>query len=185
MKTIITTTILLLTTSLSLLGGNSRGHKKVKNLQEQKDSLFCIEIDGQVLIPHDDQDRNYKIELLCHNDVVDSGYVVDNESFLLKVKKNSWYTIRIVKPGYFPMLVSIDTRLPEHNTDQHQFHFDTELIRETVTNVSDREALEFPIAIISYNKSIDTFSPIVQYSSNIQHSMFNGEHRVTEGYAKN
>ncbi|PZR21147.1 MAG: hypothetical protein DI538_29815 [Azospira oryzae] len=185
MKTLINTTLVLTLMSLSVMGGNNKGHKNQKS-QEEKDSLYCIEIDGQVHIPGNDSDRNYKIELLCHNDVVDSGYVVDSESFLLKVKKNSWYTIRIVKEGYFPMIVSIDTRLPEHNTDSHSFHFDTELIRvESVTNIQDREALEFPIAIISYNRSIDTFSPIKQYSSNIRRSLFDGQQPVTEGYVKN
>ena len=97
--------------------------------------------------------------------------VVDGESFLLKVKKNSWYTIRIVKEGYFPQIVSIDTKLPEYNTDNHSFHFDTELIKEG-TRIQDEESVEFPISIISYNKSIDTFSPVEEYSTNIQRSMF-------------
>lgn len=166
MKNLINISVILFLFNLSLTGGNKKG-----KVTSSSDSLYCIEIDGKVLIPKGDSSKLYTIELLCHNTVVESGSVVDGESFLLKVKKNSWYTIRIVKEGYYPMIVSVDTKLPEHNTDSHKFHFDTELIKEG-TQIEDEESVEFPISIVSYNKSIDTFSPNQEYSSNIQRSMF-------------
>ena len=138
----------------------------------EQDSLFCIEIDGKVLIPRTDVLKTYKIELLCHNDVVDSGFVVDDESFLLKIQKNSWYTIRILKEGYFPMIVSIDTRLPGYNVKNYKFHFDTELIVENYATIQDQDALDFPIAIISFNKNSETFLPVWEYSKNIKNSLF-------------
>jgi len=150
---------------------------------DKKDSLYVIEIDGKVLIPKNDDTKLYKIELLCHNTVVDSGTVVDAESFLLKVKKDSWYTIRITKDGYFPMSVSINTQLPKENNDSHTFHFDTELIPNT-KNISDDEAVDFPIAIISFNKNSDSFAPVMQYSKNIKRSLFEPQ-PVKEGYAHN
>ena len=149
----------------------------------EKDSLYTIEVDGKVMIPKNDPSRTYKIELLCHNTVVDSGMIVDNESFLLKVKKDSWYTIRIIKEGYFPMVVSIDTRLPENDMDTHKFHFDTELIVENYTSIQDQDAIDFPIAIVSFNSKNDTFSPIKEYSKNIKNSLFE-EPVVTNSYAK-
>lgn len=166
MKNLINISVILILFSLSLTGGNKKGKVTSSN-----DSLYCIEIDGKVLIPKGDSSKLYKIELLCHNTIVETGTVVDGESFLLKIKKNSWYTIRIVKEGYFPQIVSINTELPEYNTDNHSFHFDTELIKEG-TRIQDEESVEFPISIISYNKSIDTFSPVEEYSTNIQRSMF-------------
>lgn len=178
MKNLIYSTIALFLFSFSVMAGNKKGKVSLSS-----DSLYCIEIDGQVLIPKDDSLKAYKIELLCHNTVVDSGIVVDNESFLLKVKKNSWYTIRIIKQGYFPLVVSIDTKLPEHNSENHKFHFDTELIKESYVNIQDDDAVDFPIAIVSYDKSINTFSPIKQYSSNIRKSLFEIV-PVKEGYAK-
>jgi len=179
MKNLLNTSIFILLLSLSSIAGNKKG-----KVTQNSDSLYCIEIDGKVLIPESDDSKLYKIELLCHNTIVDSGTVVDNESFLLKVKKNSWYTIRIIKEGYFPLIVSIDTKLPDYNTGCHKFHFDTELLKESYTNIQDDEAVEFPIAIVSYNKSINTFSPIKEYSSNIQRSLFETQ-PVKESYAKN
>src|ERR1700748_59314 len=113
--------LMLLTTSV--FGGNKNG-KNNNSSQEQP----SIEIDGKVLISKNEDSRLYKIELLRHNTVIDSGVVVDSESFLLKVEKNSWYTIRISKEGYYPLVVSIDTKLPEFNSSTYKFHFDTELI---------------------------------------------------------
>jgi hypothetical protein len=148
----------------------------------EKDSLYCIEIDGKVLIPKNDPSRTYKIELLCHNDIVDSGEVVDNESFLLKVKKNSWYTIRIVKEGYFPLIVSIDTRLPEYNTNSHRFHFDTELIVENYSGIQDRDAVDFPIALVSFNPNNDMFVPVREYSKNIKSALFDEQPQLKHTY---
>lgn len=148
----------------------------------QKDSLYSIEIDGQVMIPKTDPSRTYKIELLCENTVVDSGLVVDNESFLLKVKKNSWYTIRIIKEGYFPMIVSIDTRMPEYINGNHKFHFDTELIVENYTSIKDLDAVDFPIAIVSFNPNSGLFSPVREYSRNIRNSLFEEQPNLKNTY---
>ncbi len=149
---------------------------------ENKDTAYVIEIDGKVLIPKDDDSKLYKIELLCHNTVVDSGVVVDSESFLLKIKKDSWYTIRISKQGYLPMSVSIDTKLPGNDNNFHTFHFDTELIPDN-KYIMDNDAIDFPIAIISFNKKADAFTPVMEYSKNIRKSLFD-YHTVKEGYAK-
>lgn len=178
----LTTTLKLMLLSV-LLFSNSVSGRNEKN-EQGKDTLYCIEIDGKVLIPKSDDSKLYTIELLCHNDVVDSGVVVDNESFLLKVKKNSWYTIRIMKPGYFPLVVSIDTRLPEYDNDQHKFHFDTELIVENYTMIQDDDAIDFPIAIISFNQKKNEFMPVMQYSKNIKGSLFDLP-VIREGLAKN
>jgi hypothetical protein len=143
-----------------------------KKGETQKDSSYCIEIDGRVLIPQNDDQKLYKIELLCYNELVDSGVIVDDEPFLLKVKKNSWYTIRIIKEGYFTQVVSIDTRLPEYNKCEQTFHFDTELINLDETGIRDMDALDFPIAIVSFNRNIGRFSPVTEYSKNIKSSLF-------------
>lgn len=171
-------------TLLSVILFSTSGFGKNRKSEPVKDTMYCIEIDGKVLIPKNDDSKLYKIELLCHNDVVDSGIVVDNESFLLKVKKNSWYTIRIIKPGYFPLVVSIDTRLPEYDNGQHKFHFDTELIVENYMVIQDDEAIDFPIAIISFNPKSSEFMPVKQYSKNIRGSLFD-QPVIREGLAKN
>lgn len=104
MKTLILKTLLLIVIG-SLYPILSFGNKD--------DSLYCVEINGKVAMPVNESSMNYKLILLCNNIVVDSGNVVDGEEFLLRVKKNSLYTIRIIKPGYLPMVISINTEIPE------------------------------------------------------------------------
>jgi hypothetical protein len=171
MKNLILSLITLLSFSTPSFGG-------------QKDSLYTIEIDGKVMIPKQDPSKTYKIELLCHNTVVDSGLVVDNESFLLKVKKNSWYTIRIIKDGYFTQTISMDTRLPEYNDNTHKFHFDTELIVENYTSIQDLDAIDFPIAIVSFNSNSNQFVPVREYSKNIKSSLFDQPVLMSSSYVK-
>jgi len=150
--------------------------------KEKLDTASCIEIDGKVLIPKTDDLKQYKIQLLCHNTVIDSVDVIDDESFLLKIKKNSWYTIRIIKEGYYPMNVSINTKVPGSSTNEHKFHFDTELIADN-KNIADQDAIDFPIAIISYNSKKKVFTPIIDYSLNIKSSLFDIR-EINEGFAK-
>ena len=150
--------------------------------KEKVDTMSSIEIDGKVLIQQTGESKPYKILLLCGNNVIDSTDIVDDESFLLKIKKNSWYTIRIIKEGYFPMNVSVNTNIPGSNTNEHSFHFDTELI-STDESIADKEALDFPIAIITYNPKKRTFVPTIDYSVNIKSSLFNIR-EINAGYSK-
>lgn len=83
---------------------------------------YSIELSGNVLIPENDETRFYTLELFSDNQLLESGVVVDAESFLLRVKKNSLYTIRITKEGHSPLVISINTHVS--GTDNLQFNFD-------------------------------------------------------------
>src|SRR6218665_32388 len=72
----------------------------------KEDSLYTVEIDGKVSIPESDQSKFYQLELMSDNIVLETGIIVDNENFLLRVKKNSICTIRITKEGYPPLVGS-------------------------------------------------------------------------------
>lgn len=87
----------------------------------EEDSLYTVEIDGKIALPDNDPSNIYKLELLSDNVVLESGIVVDNESFLLRVKRNSLYTIRITKEGYSPMVVTLNTNVRDND---YKFRFD-------------------------------------------------------------
>jgi hypothetical protein len=88
----------------------------------KEDSLYTVELDGKLFIPENDESRFYQLELMSDNVVLETGIVVDGENFLLRVKKNSLYTIRITKEGHVPMVVSVSTN-PEKDNKQN-FRFD-------------------------------------------------------------
>ncbi len=116
MKTLLLSPVTLILISIFCISTTMFGSKT--------DSLYSFEIDGKVFIPKNEDLRSYKLVLICHNNVVDSGTIVDDESFLLRVKNNSLYTIRIIKDGYTPMVVTIDTRKKEYGSGNKKFNFD-------------------------------------------------------------
>jgi hypothetical protein len=87
----------------------------------KEDSLYTVELDGKLFIPENDESRFYQLELMSDNEVLETGIVVDGENFLLRVKKNSLYTIRITKEGYVPMVVSLNTSSESDNKQNFRF----------------------------------------------------------------
>jgi hypothetical protein len=88
----------------------------------KEDSLYTVELDGKLFIPENDEARFYQLELMSDNVILETGIVVDGENFLLRVKKNSLYTIRITKEGYLPMVVSVNTS--SEGDHKQNFRFD-------------------------------------------------------------
>lgn len=123
---------------------------------EKNDSLYTIEIDGQVLLPKSENTTSYKIELFRDNILIDSIEVRDSEHFLLKFKKDTWHTVRIVKPGYITVLININTKLPSNNTGFYSLHFDTELVPACSSGFIYGE-VGFRIAKIIFDKNNVTF----------------------------
>jgi len=97
----------------------------------KQDSLYFVEVKGNVMMSHSDTTKTYKIELFCQNEIVESGVGVDNESFLIRLKKDSQYTIRITKPGYLPFVMSINTHLSDNNSNKQKYDFANSYFQNT------------------------------------------------------
>jgi hypothetical protein len=85
------------------------------------------------------------------------------------------YGIRINKKGYVPRIISINTELPEFAQGFFRFQFDTELIEETQSKKLDQDALDFPIAIISFHDDLRTFYYSEEYTTNIKRQLYLGD----------
>lgn len=130
----------------------------------------CMEITGRIMHLSGKQGNTYKAELLNNNIVVDSLIVGNNGSFKFLLPKNCFYAIRISKKGYAPRLISIYTQLL--NDGFYKFEFDTELIDEVLAAELDKETMDFPVAIISYDHQMGYFYYNEEYTSNIKRSLF-------------
>lgn len=93
---------------------------------QTNEEIFHIELKGKVVIPKNDPGRTFRMLLLCDHKVIDSADVTDDEEFLMRVKKNTMYSVRILKPGYLPMVISLNTYSPEVLMQQ-QFDFSNSL----------------------------------------------------------
>ncbi|HEY1040311.1 MAG TPA: hypothetical protein VGF30_12935 [Bacteroidia bacterium] len=153
----------------------------VKGLQAQslKDTSECLQISGKIenIAGISESDNTYTVELIYYNTVIDSITRKNNRSFNFILNKNSMYTIRISKKGYIPRLVSIDTSLDNDDDNLYRFHFDTELLKDEMKEIFDAEALEFPITIVSFNKSQEVFHFNKEYTMNIKHSLYSTNRR--------
>jgi hypothetical protein len=54
---------------------------------------------------------------------------------------------------------------------------------ENYASIQDEDAIDFPIAIISFNPNKDQFVPVKEYSKNIKSSLFD-QPVLTNSYAK-
>jgi len=123
----------------------------------------CLELNGKIPFK---KGKPYKVELIYYNTTIDTALVGDRKGFVFNLNKNAYYTIKISREGYLPKLVSIDTHLPQskYNKGFYTFEFSTDLFDHTVKS----DATEFPITIISYNKTKKAFDYNERYTSNIK-----------------
>lgn len=145
------------------------------NHKNRQDSLVCLEISGRLLNLKSAEDKLYKVELLYNGIVVDSLILNDKKEFKFDLRKNCVYGVRITKKGYVGRIISINTQLPEFAKAFFRFQFDTELIEQSLSKNLDKDALDFPIAIISFHEDIKCFYYSEEYTSNIKRQIYLGE----------
>lgn len=141
------------------------------------DSLVCLEISGKILKGENNDDKYIKVVLIHFNTPVDSVQIKGNRSFKFKLVKDAYYAIKIYRKGYAPRLISICTKLPEEvfNDRILRFHFTTNLITENEYAGYNKEFRDFPIAIVSFNKSKKAFYHNPEYTNNIKRALLQNE----------
>jgi hypothetical protein len=131
------------------------------------DSLFCLKIKGRISNAHEGYSKGCKVELLNHKGVVDSVYLRDNKMrFAFRLKRNSYYAIRVTKSGYVSRLISVNTSFPDEIRDLCEFSFDTSLITEEEAMELNSDALDFPVAVIHFNEKSEMFVHNREYTEN-------------------
>lgn len=138
------------------------------------DSLICLEITGKIKLQNNKGDKKVKIELIRFNTVIDSVLIKHDKKFRFYFAKNTYYTLRISKPGYITKIITVCTILKkfEPNESYYKFYFDTELLPALATEILDPEVLEFPIAIIAFDEKLKAFYINEKYTSNIKKESF-------------
>jgi hypothetical protein len=143
------------------------------------DTSSCLQISGKILKIRTSTSNSYTVALICGNDVVDAKVIKGNNVFKFNLKKNGLYTVRILKDGYVPRTVCVDTKLAEEHVGFYKFHFDTELIEEKEAATLNQEALEFPIALISYDVKKHWFNYNAAYTREVKKNIYASHAKVT------
>lgn len=143
--------------------------------KSKADSLICLEINGRISILDDPKATTYTAELIEGNTVIDVITKKDNKSFTFFLEKNRYYAIRIVKAGYAPKLISINTNIANKFTDElYSFRFETELFTEEEFTVLDKDAQDFPIAVVVFDEQKKAFDYNDKYTGNIKKCLIKG-----------
>ena len=130
--------------------------------------VTCLKLNGLILKSPLEEKGLYKIELFLDNTIVDSKNISFNKPFEFSLAKNSWYTVRITKEGFVPLLISVDTKLAPENLATYEFNFETELYHKSSVNSIDKATYDLPIGLINYDASNNRFYPTNEYITHIQ-----------------
>jgi len=144
-----------------------------KTLYSNADSTVCLEINGKLL--NNCINKYYKVELISCNTLLESKVLQNRKEFKFNLKKNTHYAIRISKKGFVSRLISIYTSVPKKCSGIYRFQFDTELVPKAESLKLDKEALDFPIAIVSFNDEMQCFYYNEEYTSNIKRQIYLGK----------
>jgi hypothetical protein len=152
---------------LDVVSGQVFGKSKTKEL----DTNHCLEISGRV--SNFTKGRNlYKVELISCNKIVDSVFIRGRSDFRFALERGTHYAIRISCPGYITRLVSVFTNVSLEKNAFYRFEFDTQLISTRDAKRLDDDALDFPIAIISYHHDFNNFYYSEEYTSSVKRQLY-------------
>ncbi|MGZ3900651.1 MAG: hypothetical protein ACXVC7_03730 [Bacteroidia bacterium] len=165
-----TTIKFLVAACIIMLGSQAKAGSK--NIS---DSTICLELSGRISKLKPIENNYYHVELIYNGIIVDSMKVKDNKDFKFALKKNTIYGIRISKPGYYSRIISINTSTPGYANAFFRFEFDTDMIRIDDAAKINKDALDFPIAVISFNEDLRAFYYNEEYTTYIKRRIYLGE----------
>lgn len=141
--------------------------KSMPVVESKKASLACLTINGLILKSPKGGKGSYKVELLLDNDIIATKYVSVNKPFEFTLDKNLWYTVRITKENFVPLLISVDTEFKNETLAPYEFSFETELYHKTSINATDKDSFDLPIGLIRFDESKNRFYPIDDYRAHV------------------
>lgn len=136
------------------------------------DTTSCLQLSGKILKIKTTTSNEYTVSLISGNTVIETKTIKGNNSFKFNLKKNGWYTVRISKEGYVSRTVSIDTKLSEGHDGFYKFQFETELIDEQEALTLNKDALNMPIAYISYDPKKHWFTHNATYTNMVKKNIY-------------
>ena len=157
-----------------------------KDLRTKTDTSSEVHIQGRIIIKNKAIKGNYKVEVMYFDAVMHSFHVKHNSSLKIKLKRNSPYVLRVSKKGFIPRLICINTHMESKvNNDTYSFYFETDFIKTAEAMRLDNEALELPVALISYDRKTNNFNSNQDYSNFVNQRIYGGVNELSPLNVKN
>jgi len=136
------------------------------------DTLSCLHLKGRVIKSSGPATDLCKIQLYLRGKIVDSVFTADSKVFDFTLLRNEMYTIRITKKDHVSKLVIVNTEFPSEITDVLQFSFKTDLLSEKEAKDLNKDALDFPAAIIHFESKHELFVYNERYTRAIKDEIY-------------
>jgi hypothetical protein len=116
------------------------------------DTLICVKVQAKFENVFDRDHKPCMVEVIKNGEIIDTVMITwVRKKFTYLFECGSEYKLRISKQGFVPMLVMIDTKEIQDMKMMHQFEFETRLITEKRAKTLNKELLNLPVAVITYD----------------------------------
>lgn len=133
-----------------------------------------IKVNGLVHLRELEENSNCIVYLFNENRIIDSLNIETGVEFEFKLNKNSWYSIKITKEGFYPVLISLNTEVPSGaRMKKNKFWFETDMIKISSIDVVDKDVIDFPVGIVSFDKEKKCFDAHDKYTKYHMKRLFN------------
>lgn len=117
--------------------------------------------------------RSIEFRLYEGNDLVVNGNLDRRGEFELPLYANQNYVLEINADGYLPKRFYFNTSIPQGEQKLYTFGFFVSLLPEERVKGADIFSLDFPYAIVSYNKETSAFDFSEKYSEEMRSEEMN------------
>lgn len=137
------------------------------NRKRPGSSPDCLRVCAKAMIGNEVQ-TGVSIKLYCHNTEIARIDSTEFEKVYFTLKRDEYYTIEISKAGYVPRLIGISTAVPRSVPLKpvFRFEFEVEMLKEM--SAADDFYLDFPIALVSFDKKNECFGYSKKYTNQIK-----------------
>lgn len=142
----------------------------VANDNKSNPSEFVV--NGIIVKTNKKLDSKCKVELFYENQLIEETIIKMDKPFEYKLKKDVWYTIRVTKEGFLPLLISFNTAAGNEQILDNTFHFETELIEMAEAKFLNPDLIDFPVGIVALNKETKKFEARDVYTNNYVANLF-------------
>ncbi len=134
-------------------------------------SIECLVVNGLVIGEDDIAMDGAYVKLFKQNEEMELIEVTSvkyhDHNFNFTLESNQYYTIEVSKPGYIKRSVGFYTDLPADVATAPLFIYQFEVILLKEMKMDDYY-LDFPVALIHYNKLTDAFESNINYTTFIK-----------------
>jgi hypothetical protein len=161
--------VLMLLSSLPVFADNNKNVPADSSSWSVTDNTICLEVKVH------STEKNVPLTGVTIKVYLDNEPILLTNTDMMDVKKismerNRYYSIEISKEGYYSKLVRISTMMPKDQkvyNDGFVYEYDLQIELIRVDPESHSFYLDFPIALISYDKKSDRFNYSQHYSEGI------------------